>query len=463
MIAILPFCKADTPAALRLLKWISQLGGCKKHTALLVADCEVQWSDATQALKLAKLSFLSVKLITTEKPCDYPWPTGANLMFLTGANAVNEPFFWLEPDAVPLKRDWLDTIEEAYRNCGKMFMGPVLDSNDAALPKRYMAGTAVYPCNAGVLIEKQLKGGAWDMDAADMIVPRAAHTDLIHHLWGEKNNPPVFAETNIPGTNVFCPKQIHPEAVVFHRNKDGSLIRMLSGQTDRDLIVVISFCEKDAFIAQKNLEWINKLSGKQAYDLVLAYDQTAERYSQPIENIAIHAFRSVQKIRYHLKERGWPQAPNLVFQMIARHMQGIGRPWLWLEPDAIPIKPDWLNVLKAEYLRARRPFMGAIVPQMGHMNGVGIYPANTPELIPTGMRATSGAWDTEMRQDMIGKCHDAGHLIQHCWGIHNGCAHPHTGDLPHFRSRDDVNKWLLPSAVLFHRCKDGSLIDQLQS
>jgi hypothetical protein len=296
------------------------------------------------------------------------------------------------------------------------------------------------------------------VDSAHVVVPKAAHTELIHHLWGEKDHPPIFAEHNIPGTNVFCLKQINSKAVVFHRNKDGSLISLLSGNTNQ-LMVVYPFCIKDQDIALKNMQWMERL-GKQPFDIILIYDQTVNNTSA-IEAVAQRVFKSVQRYKYHCPPMGWPQAPNFAFQTTARTMIRFNRPWLWLEPDAIPVKPDWLTVLQREYLRAGRKFMGAVVPMMGHMNGVGIYPPNTPTIIPRGMRATSGAWDTDMRDEMIDKCHDAGHLIQHCWGISNGCAHPFNGDAPHFKNEHDLKRWLMRETVLFHRCKDGSLIDQL--
>lgn len=462
MLCLLPFCKYDQQAAFRLLEWIHKLGRCPNHEILLLADCNVQWSDALYLLKQAQLTFKAARLVPTEKSCDFPWPLSANMMFMAGAKAAGQPFFWLEPDAVPLKAKWLETLDSAYKKCGKPFMGPVMECTQPGLPPRYMAGTACYPADALKYIEPMLRGRAWDIDSADLVLPQAAHTDLIHHLWGEPSNPPTFAEHNVPGTNMFCLNQINPKAVVFHRNKDGSLIRLLKGEVERDLIVVVAFCGKDSHITLKNFQWQQQLSGKQPFDLVLAHDQHSEYMSEAIEEAAGQCYRSMQKIKYSLRESNWPQAPNAVFQMMARHMQDLKRPWLWMEPDAIPLKSNWLPSLQNEYLLGRRPFMGAIVPQMGHMNGVGIYPANTPDLIPRAMRATHGAWDTDMREEMIDKCHDASHLIQHCWGIVSGCANPHGGDLPHFRDESDLARWLIPSAVLFHRCKDGSLIDQLQ-
>ncbi len=460
MICVIAFCKSDISCTLRLLNWIRTLGGCKNHDVLLVADCGLQWTDALEALKLAKLTFKAARLIPTEKSCDFPWPVSANLMFMTAARAATEPFLWLEPDAIPLKPKWLEAIDAAYQKCCQPFMGSIMESVEAALPKHYLSGIAVYPTNAAEIIKPTLKGNAWDMDSAHVVMPQAAHTDLIHNLWGESGKPPTFAKDNIPGTNVFSLKQIKPEAVLFHRNKDGSLISLLSGN-ENQLLVVIPFCGKDVSITMKNLQWMEHLGGAKGFDLLLIHDQTVNYLIKEIDEVAARCFRTVQRFKYNCSVQGWPQAPNFAFRTTAHHMTGLGRPWLWLEPDAVPLKKEWLSALQREYVRHNKPFMGPIVPNMGHMNGVGIYPSNTPSLIPRAMRSSNTAWDSDMRDEMINKCHNASHLIQHCWGIVNGCAHPHGGELPHFKNAQDLKRWLLPSAVLFHRCKDGSLIDQL--
>jgi hypothetical protein len=67
-----------------------------------------------------------------------------------------------------------------------------------------------------------------------------------------------------------------------------------------------------------------------------------------------------------------------------------------------------------------------------------------------------------MKDEMIWECHNAEPLIQHVWGIVNGQTHPILGEAPVFRTQNEVKSWLNPKAVLFHRCKDASLIDRLR-
>ena len=95
------------------------------------------------------------------------------------------------------------------------------------LPSPYLEGVAVYPFDVMHTTVHWRDDLSWTLACAPDFVPLAANSPLFRHLWGEKDKPPTFAENNIPGTNVFCLRQLPPEAVMFHRNKDGSLIRLL--------------------------------------------------------------------------------------------------------------------------------------------------------------------------------------------------------------------------------------------
>jgi len=81
--------------------------------------------------------------------------------------------------------------------------------------------------------------------------------------------------------------------------------------------------------------------------------------------------------------------------------------------------------------------MGPVVDGMGHMNGTGFYPANTPDYIPNTMRRLDYAWDIGMKNEMMHECHDCRHLLQHVWIVdRNGVFQPHgSGGVPTFRDR----------------------------
>jgi hypothetical protein len=91
-----------------------------------------------------------------------------------------------------------------------------------------MEGVAVYSPNAYSEISASINPDvSWTNTTANATVPRCHNTPLIHHVWGENGNPPMFSNHAIPGTCVMNLNAIRPEAAVFHRSKDGTLIKLL--------------------------------------------------------------------------------------------------------------------------------------------------------------------------------------------------------------------------------------------
>lgn len=127
----------------------------------------------------------------------------------------------------------------------------------------------------------------------------------------------------------------------------------------------------------------------------------------------------------------------------------------------VPLRSGWLDDITKEYLNCGKQFMGPIIKESGHMNGAGIYPYTFPELCPKTMQDNTTAWDYFMLREMNGMCHDAGHIMQHIWGIHNGQPSENKGPAPSFHS-DASMRWVSDKASTLHRCKDGSLIDRLK-
>lgn len=75
-------------------------------------------------------------------------------------------------------------------------------------------------------------------------------------------------------------------------------------------------------------------------------------------------------------------AANSVWRQAAREMMRLkSGPWLWLEPDAVPLCPGWIQSIQAEYERGRMPFMGGKAPTGNRMSGVAVYHQNTPAIV----------------------------------------------------------------------------------
>jgi len=231
------------------------------------------------------------------------------------------------------------------------------------------------------------------------------------------------------------------------------------------MIVVLPICSKDYALMLANLDWQRELDGIKKFKCVLSVDSETPRnaVAECVKKAEL-TFESARSILYDPPPTsGWPQAPNWAFQRTAISMQFMGEAWFWMEPDCIPLRSGWLNRWDEEYRKCKKPMMGYIIEEMGHCNGTAVYPANFPQLSSKTMQVVDLAFDDVMKNDTIHLTHNANHLMDHVWGIHEGQAFSHKGDAAVFKSWSDVVSWVNLDAVLFHRAKDGSLIQQLRS
>lgn len=471
MIVVIPFCEKDAQSAVNLVKWIDLLGGCETD-CLLVTDAATQWSTCAELISLATGAFLKADLITTDSPV-VGWKRGANALWLLAAEEArkrNVSWLFLEPDAVPLKQGWFDAIAAEYASTSKPYMGYIYAGKVPGLPQKFMTGVAVYPASAYDDIGFHARGDeSWDVTAAKYMVEHGEDTNLIFQIWGEEGKPPTFAKQNVPHTNIICLDQIHANAVLFHRNKDGTLIDLLKEKlfpNSTDFIVVLPFCNHDGRLMLKNVQWMAQLDRRRKYDCLMSYeDKVSQSIVDSIRRSAQLCFGNVFECSYpSLGRSGWPQGPNWAIQCTARFIQqNIKQPWLWMEYDQIPVTRDWIDVLQHEYKTCGKPYMGNVILDFGgHMNGGGVYPWDFPIRSPLSMAAKDVAWDYFARSDIIPYCHPANHLIQQCTGIVNGRCVINGGADPAFRTKADVMSLLQDGAVVFHRCKDGSLINRLK-
>lgn len=122
------------------------------------------------------------------------------------------------------------------------------------------------------------------------------------------------------------------------------------------------------------------------------------------------------------KVQQWPLGPNMTFQQVLwlyayNKLEG---PFLWCEPDCIPIKADWLDLLFGEYERAKKPFMGALVEASTqnavrvpkHMTANAIYPDKPYTYAPTLMECRGTPWDVYAAGQILQYLHPVNHLIQ---------------------------------------------------
>lgn len=223
------------------------------------------------------------------------------------------------------------------------------------------------------------------------------------------------------------------------------------------MLVVIPVCEKDVRLVLQNLAWLKKLSQKPVFECRIHCEHGFD-YGQ-VAMAASEVFNPVILFQYDKWEGDthWPVPQNWAWQAVAR--QQMSQPWLWWEADATPLKFDWLEQLLELYQKGGLPFLGASTRQVSskignveYMAGVGIYPPNVGQYSVNSLLTRGSPFDVVLGQSIFPQLvTPANDLIQHI-----PTRNPMT-----FRTVEDVKKTVLETAVLYHPCKDGSMIDVL--
>jgi hypothetical protein len=209
-----------------LAQWIVELGGAENHDALLCLTRPAQRFEAESRLKpILEKAFKSVTTFVPYDEVEIPWPNenndarSPNHFFKRIVQRIDQkpqPFLWLEMDAVPLKSTWLNELEAEYQGCKKPFMGVPLEVSG----RHYMSGIAVYPPQVGRFTPRICNAGSTPFDVfAGNDTSRMMHaTSLIQYV---RFNPDAPADWSV------FHEPMRPDAVLYHRSKDLSLIDYL--------------------------------------------------------------------------------------------------------------------------------------------------------------------------------------------------------------------------------------------
>lgn len=204
-------------------------GHISRHQCLLVGSHGMAQERFEGVNTAAKRAFADVKFIQTPGQIPDVWPVAPNTLFRCAAGYIAEtvrvPWLWMEPDAIPLRPEWADRIETDYIGARKPFMGTRFDA-----PYPHINGIAVYPPDIRSISPKMFSAHTkpFDLIDAKLVMSKTQITKLIHHRWGDIQNniAPTFP-------NMESLKSIPMDTMVFHRNKDGTLIQRLRERSGR--------------------------------------------------------------------------------------------------------------------------------------------------------------------------------------------------------------------------------------
>jgi len=224
------------------------------------------------------------------------------------------------------------------------------------------------------------------------------------------------------------------------------------------MILCIAFCQKDKATTIRLANWIAELGGTSRHDLLLAFHE--DTTPDPIHEILKPHFNHVGGFKISDPETTYPAIANIMWHECVKTVADqFNVPWFWMEPDAVPLVPEWLDKIEDEYLAAKKPFMldRVTTPTRSHNSGVGVYPGRVRDFTLRLWELASIPWDVFLAEEFTPFTHHTGLIHDKFYRVWED---PNSGPpvFPDFESLSIIE----PGAVLFHRNKDGSLMDRLR-
>jgi len=183
------------------------------------------------------------------------------------------------------------------------------------------------------------------------------------------------------------------------------------------LLIVIPYCGNDAALAERNLDHIYKLKGKKAngHALLVVSPDVHEEQRIKVRVTAELAFESVMEtvaptVDPKLANNKFYQMNNLFRHAAATAQSHYRWPWLWLEPDCVPVNVNWIYLLATEHEANPKKYTGMISGDKKFMARCGIYYAgashelralcegDAPFAIATASKVVPSATHTELIQ-----------------------------------------------------------------
>lgn len=222
------------------------------------------------------------------------------------------------------------------------------------------------------------------------------------------------------------------------------------------MLLALAISHIDISQAERLVKWIGFMAeqngGNLRKETVIAVWSVKSAFLRPTERIdkmLKATFGEVVDLVSEEHEVGWPGAANRMFLTVLEVAEKLCKPVFFLEPDGVPITPDWFHAIQEEYRAV--PFMGGYVPTPPppHMTGIAVYPPNWRDYAPSLANVPDSAgWDTYCA-DAVNSNAAFTPLIQHVFRRHE----------PGW-SISGLNA-LDKRAVIFHQDKYGKLIQML--
>lgn len=151
-----------------------------------------------------------------------------------------------------------------------------------------------------------------------------------------------------------------------------------------NILTVIPFCKGDGALAEKLIDWMFSLNSRKKLGHCLLVPST-DCHAELITKVQISAEVAFESAMFHNDpsptDGSKSQRINNKFMAASEHIaKHFKWPFLWLEPDCVPLKPSWLDELADAYAAQPKRYMGPILkytnPDRICLSRVAIYPSD---------------------------------------------------------------------------------------
>lgn len=211
------------------------------------------------------------------------------------------------------------------------------------------------------------------------------------------------------------------------------------------------------------MEHVGNLSCGKGHSIVLLPAKAINDFSR-IKELAIRAFHNVDTLPDAEGIKGHPEGPNSMMRQAIWHMQmaNLG-PWMYCEPDCIPLESDTFDVWEREYRAYGKPFMGEFRPAHDvtpdYLSGNMMLPKDALLAAPMLARRGLSRDGVELAFDIVAASQTL--PLAHLTKLLHQVPKTESGGGATFPDQASLAR-IRPGAVFFHPCKDGSLCERLR-
>ena len=246
--------------------------------------------------------------------------------------------------------------------------------------------------------------------------------------------------------------------------------------------IVFAYHNGDAELALLSAKAITAMGINMRHKATVCATNDTNFVSQITEELK-KSFPEVGRIIAQDGFNGWPLGPNQMFSDVAAQCYSVNEPWMFWEPDCVPMKSGWADDLEAEFRKEPailgHQYEGGVASNGKNIYkmivGSAIYPPNFLDFCPSARSLANynlayrsagtipEPWDVRCRWNFMAIGRDC-HLLRTYWKSVN--YQWRDGKITFFAEDPEAqgiqgvtcpDRIVSDKAVVVHGCKDGSL------